>query len=135
MNDQKIKEIKESVNRAFEDLATASKELDFETYIGYFDRETFTGLNADGTVIHSIGEFENYYRPHFSAIKSYQSLDFEKVKITVINETTAILVNEYKARVEIESGEIVSASGGGTQVWAKSSGEWKLVSVSSSSRS
>ena len=135
MNEQKINEIKESVNRAFEGLVLVSKKLDFEAYIEYFDRENFTGLNADGTVVHSIEEFENTYRPHFSAIKSYQSLEFENVKITVINETTAILVNEFKARVEIESGDIVSASGGGTQVWSEINGDWKLVSVSSSAPS
>ena len=60
------------------------------------------------------------------------SLDFANVKVTVINPTTVILVNEYKQTMLLKSGGLVKQSGGGTQVWAKTNDSWKIVSVSAS---
>ena len=118
---------------AFLALVTASRELDFDRYLNSFDRDLFSGLRADGTVMHSIADLEQTYRPGFEMLESIEELEFRNVKITVLNATTAILVNEYSDVSILKTGGRVSGKGGGTQVWAKSDGAWKLVSVSSSS--
>lgn len=124
--------IRRSVEAHFMALADAAKLLDVERYMQFVDAEKFTGLNADGTVLHSSHEFADILRAEFPAIATYSSLIFDNVKITVINPMTAILVNEYTATVELTSGQIITASGAGTQVWSNTSGQWLLVNVSSS---
>jgi hypothetical protein len=126
--------IRDSVNGAFKSLAEAAKSLDSEKYLSHFDRRKFTSLNEDGTVTHSFDEFAKVYVKQTESIAKYKSLEFDDVKITVVNESTAILVNTYIADVLLKSGQSVTASGAGTQVWTKNGDFWKLVSVSSSAR-
>ncbi len=126
-------EIKESVNRAFLGLVEATRSLDFDRYRSYFDEEKFSGLSADGTIIRSFSEFEELYKPGFEMIEEFESLVFDSIHITVIDEHTVILVNEYHDQVRLKSGEVMDGKGGGTQVWSDLTGSWKLVSVSSSS--
>jgi hypothetical protein len=117
---------------AFKELVEASKALDADRYFECFDKERFTGLNADGTVWHSIEDLERLVSPGFAQVERVISLEFQNVKVTIINPSTAILVNEYKETSLLKDGHTVEQSGGGTQVWAKSKNAWKLVSVSAS---
>lgn len=132
LSETKNNEITKEINQVFKGLAEAAKTLDVGEYAKFFDKERFTALNADGTVTHSFEDFINSYSEQISALKSYKSLEFKNVKITIINSTTAILVNEFDAIVVFRSGDEISASGAGTQVWSKVENSWKLVSVSSS---
>jgi len=127
-------QIESEVNQVFAELVIAARSLDVESYLFFFDQQKFTSLNEDGSVFHSLSEFEDSFREQIPLLDQYKSLEFSNVKITVINSTTAILVNEYVAEVILKSGESVVAAGAGTQVWSKSSGVWKLVNVSSSSK-
>jgi len=127
-----MKEIESEVNQAFDGLVDAVRTMNVERYLGYFDRQEFTSLNDDGSVFHNFKQFESMYRQQAPYVEKYVSLEFDNVKITVINNSTAVLVNEYFAEVTLKSGDAVSASGAGTQVWSKGTGEWKLVNVSSS---
>ena len=127
--------VESEVLDAFKGLVKASESLDSEKYFAYFDKEKFTGLNADGTVWHSIKNLETLINSGFPMIDKSISLEFKNVKVTVIDQTTAILVNEYKQSLLLKNGNLVNQSGGGTQVWFKSKGAWKLVSVSASESS
>ena len=120
------------VRDTFKSLAEASRSLDSTRYIEHFDKEKFTGLNADGTVWHSINGLEALISAGFPLIEKVISLEFKNVKVTVINQTTAILVNEYTQTTLLKSGDTVMQSGGGTQVWSITNSAWKLVSVSAS---
>jgi len=131
---QRENEIRSEVSAAFQGLANASKTLDHEKYFSYFDAEKYTALNENGVVLHSFDAFKEMYLPQLKYLESYQSLEFSNVKIDVIDASTAVLVNEYKATVTLTSGEVVNASGAGTQVWSKRIGVWKLVNVSSSAK-
>jgi hypothetical protein len=119
----------------FNGLVKASKSLDPNKYFEYFNKEKFTGLNADGTVWHSIENLETLISSGFPMVERVTFLEFKNVKVTLINSTTAILVNEYTQTMLLKSGDTVNQSGGGTQVWSKFNGEWKLVSVSASEAS
>ena len=129
----KHSQIEGEVNKAFNGLVSAAKSLDSSKYFEFFDREKFTGLNADGKVWHSFKNLESIILSGFQMIDKTIALEFTNVKITVINQTTAILVNEYEQTLLLKSGETIKQSGGGTQVWFQSGNSWKLVSVSSSS--
>lgn len=129
-SDKSITEIE--VLAAFNGLVEASKSLNSNRYFEYFDKEKFTGLNADGTVWHSISGLEAMIPSGFAMVEKIISLEFKNVKVTVLNQTTAILVNEYNQLMLLKSGGEVTQAGGGTQVWFKESGIWKLVSVSAS---
>lgn len=124
--------IRTEVLASFDGLVDAVLASDTERYLRYFDSERFVGLHANGTVVHSMEAFARTYRQQAAAVKAYRSLVFDQVKVSVIDERTAILVNEFDAEVELTSGEVVGASGGGTQVWVSTGTSWKLVSVSSS---
>jgi hypothetical protein len=126
------KETETEVLAAFNGLVEASKSLNSDRYFEYFDKENFTGLNADGTVWHSISGLEAMIPAGFSMVEKITSLEFKNVKVTILNQTMAILVNEYTQSMLLKSGDVVTQSGGGTQVWFKRSGIWKLVSVSAS---
>lgn len=120
------------IEAAFDGLVAAPKSLDVDRYLEYFDQARFTGLNEDGTVVHSLGEFARHYSAPL--IERYHSLEFSRVKITVLNSSTAVLVNEYTAQIVLKTGERIEAAGAGTQVWGLVDDDWRLVSVSSSSQ-
>ena len=130
--DENTQEIKAEVLEAFKGLANAVEALDAERYLEYFDKEFFTGLNADGTVWHSIDSLEAQVSSGFPLIEENISLEFNNLKVTVINPITAILVNEYEHSMLLKNGSVIEQAGGGSQVWSKSNGAWKLVSVSAS---
>ncbi|MES2049291.1 MAG: nuclear transport factor 2 family protein [Pseudomonadota bacterium] len=126
--------IESEVHQAFLGLVEASKALDVDRYFAYFDKMKFTGVNADGTVWRSVKDLEALIVPGFSSVKRIISLEFNNVKITVINQSTAILINEYRQSIELKNGDVVEQAGAGTQVWSKVNGTWKLVSVSDSNK-
>ncbi|MBV1909794.1 MAG: nuclear transport factor 2 family protein [Kangiellaceae bacterium] len=128
-------QIESEVLEAFKDLSEAAESLDTERYFEFFDKEKFTGLNTDGSVWHSFDNLEVLILSGFPIIEQSISLEFNNVKVTVINPTTAILVNEYIHSILLKSGDEVQQLGGGTQVWSKTNGLWKLVSVSASESS
>lgn len=128
------KAIQQEVSLAFEGLADAVRAVDLDRYASFFDKEKYTGLNDDGTVLHSYQAFETTTLPALSYIEKYNKLEFNNVKIDVINAGTAILVNEYVAEVVLTSGQVIEAAGAGTQVWSKHTGQWKLVHVASSTK-
>lgn len=120
------------VRQAFEGLVEGSRSLDLQAYLRFFDRERFVGLNSAGSNWNSFEAFANIVEPGFGALEKIESLTFPNVKVSVIDANTAVLVNEYEETLVLKSGQRLSLAGGGTQVWSKASGEWKLVSVSDS---
>jgi hypothetical protein len=127
--------VETEVLAAFKELVDASKALDAKRYFACFDPERFTGLNADGKVWHSMKEFENTVAPGFAAVDKVVSLEFSRVKVNVLNPSTAVLVNEYAETVLLKNGTTIKHAGGGVQVWSKERNAWKLVSVSASDAS
>jgi hypothetical protein len=139
VQDQKLTEadktqIKTEVSASFDSLVESTKAQNWEAYFTHFDQNNFSGLNADGTVWESFEDFKASIVPGFQMIERSDSLVFPVVKISVIDRNTAILVNEYQQIIILTGGEEVKASGGGVQVWSKISQEWKLVSISASSK-
>ena len=124
--------IKKEVNTAFLQLVESAKSLNVENYLNHFDSDNFIGINGDGTIIRSLSDFRKTYSEGMKYLKSYKSLKFPEVHITVINNITAILVNEFDMVGVSSTGDDFSASGAGTQVWSKKSGTWKRISVSGS---
>lgn len=120
---------------AFKGLVEASKALDPRRYLTYVDADKFTGLSADGKAWHSIKDLENLVLAGFPMVEKIESLEFNRVKVTVINPSTAILVNEYRQTLLLKNKHVVNQAGGGTQVWFKSGDAWKLVSISASDAS
>ena len=121
------------VRARFDGLADAARSLDTDVYLSFFDRTTFSSLNADGSVFGSLEPFADTYGASLEQVERYLDLDFGEVHVQPITRDVAILVNEYVASVQLKNGEVVQAAGGGTQVWSKVRGEWLLVNVSSSS--
>jgi hypothetical protein len=134
MNSTNSNKLESEVLDAFRGLVAASESLDSDRYFEFFDKEKFTGLNADGSVWHSFENMEVLISSGFPQIERSITLEFNNVKVTIINPITAILVNEYSQSILLKSGDIVKQSGGGTQVWSKTDGAWKLVSVSASQK-
>lgn len=130
---ESTRQMEAEVMDAFKGLVEASRSLDASRYLAYVDKEKFTGLGADGKVWHSIKNLEDIVVPGFPMIDRIVSLEFFNVKVTVINPSTAILVNEFKQTLLLKNRSIVKQAGGGTQVWSKSENGWKLVSISASS--
>ncbi|WP_395374475.1 nuclear transport factor 2 family protein [Marinicella sp. W31] len=118
---------------AFNGLIEASLSLKLEPYLEFFNKETFSSLNQDGTVYHNLNNFSESYATAISSIARYESLEFDNVKISVIDHNAAILVNQFEAVVILNNGDKVTARGAGTQVWKKNNTQWKLMHVSSSS--
>ncbi|MEL7312387.1 MAG: nuclear transport factor 2 family protein [Pseudomonadota bacterium] len=125
-------DLKSEVEAAFNDLVDAAKNGDIERYFSFFDQDTFTALTADGSTIATFDAFRERVAPQLEFIERYNSLEFDPVKVSVLDSSNAVLVNEYSAEVVLKSGDIVAASGAGTQVWSKRTGVWKLVHVSDS---
>lgn len=126
------KQVEGQIEVAFAGLVDAAKAMDAQAYLAFFDRERFTALNADGTVTHDFASFANFYRQQLTALAKFESLTFDRVKVQVLDQRHAILVNEYVAKLRLLSGDVIESAGAGTQVWALKDGKWLLVSVSSS---
>jgi hypothetical protein len=132
MKSMNTQQIENEVNEAFRGLVEASTALNSGRYFDYFDKEKFSGLGADGRVWHSIAPLEEIIAAGFTMVERLISLEFSNVKVTVINQATAILVNEFSQTILLKDKSIVKQSGGGAQVWAKSDDRWKLVSICAS---
>ena len=132
--DTSTTKVENDVLSSFQSLVDASKKLDAKSYFEHFDVDKFVGLNSDGTNWNSFSQLVPIINSGFGAIKEVISLEFPNVKVSVIDEHTAILVNEFTQSMLLKNGATISISGGGTQVWSKRSGRWKLVSVSASSK-
>lgn len=124
--------IEAEISAAFKGLVHASLALDPERYFAYVDREKFTGLSAHGKVWHCATALEELIYSGFPTIEKIMSLEFSNVKVTVLNPSTAILVNEYQQTILLKNQSIVKQAGGGTQVWSRSGSRWKLVIISAS---
>lgn len=128
-------QIEAEIIGAFRGLVDASEALDSSRYFEYIDKDKFTGLSADGKAWHTFKYLENVISTGFQMVERIIFLEFSNVKVTVINPSTAILVNEYKQTILLKNTDTVQQSGGGTQVWSKSENAWKLVSISASDAS
>ena len=126
--------LEQEVLASFQSLVDASKRLDTEAYFQHFDLDKFVGLNSDGTNWNSINDLEPLINTGFGSIKEVISLEFPNVKVSIIDNYTAVLVNEFAQTILLKSGDTINLAGGGTQVWSKRSGQWKLVSVSASNK-
>lgn len=126
--------VEAEVREAFDELATAARNLDHERYFSFLEEDKFSILNVDGTTTHSLEMFRQDFLTQVDAISAYTSLEFDPVVVTVLNAETAILLNEYSANLTLKSGATVSASGAGAQVWSKQSGRWKLVHISNAQK-
>jgi len=127
-------EVKKEVLASFKSLVEASIKLDSKAYFAHFDKDKFIGLNSNGENWNSLQDLEPLIMNGFGSIKKVRLLTFTNVTVSVLNEQTAILVNEYVQSIELKNGKIVELAGGGTQVWFKQSGFWKIVSVSASNK-
>ena len=128
-------ELKKEVLASFQSLVSAAKRLDTQRYFQHFDKEKFVGLSSDGTNWNSIEQFAPLINNGFTAVEKVVSLEFPNVKVSIIDDNTAILVNEFVQSTLLKNGQTIEYAGGGTQVWSKHSGQWKLVSVSASNKS
>lgn len=125
-------QIQTEVLEAFKGLVDACRALDARRYLDYLDKKKFTGLAADGRVWHAFKNIEDVISGGFAMIEKIVSLEFDQVKVTVLNPSTAILVNEFTQTILLKDGTSVEQSGGGTQVWLNTGEAWKLVSISAS---
>ncbi|WP_100657017.1 nuclear transport factor 2 family protein [Alteromonas flava] len=123
-------QIEHEVLAAFDQLVTASKNLDAKHYFKLIDTEKFVGLDSDGTNWNSIEDLKPLITIGFSAIKTISSLEFTNIKVSVIDSQTAILVNEFTQSFTLQNDQSMTISGGGAQVWHKKNGSWKIVSIS-----
>ncbi|MEM9663712.1 MAG: nuclear transport factor 2 family protein [Bacteroidota bacterium] len=127
-------DIAQEILAAFYSLVDASKTLDTTAYFSHFDEDRFVGLNSDGTNWNSFEDLRVLIEHGFAAIECIDELVFTNVNVSVLDTRTAVLVNEYVQSMTLKSGASIQIAGGGTQVWAKHSGPWKLVSVSASNK-
>lgn len=127
-------DIESDVMASFDSLVQASKALDVEQYLHHIDVDKFVGLNSDGTNWNSIYDFAPLITQGFPAISSITALEFPSVTISVIDQRTAVLVNEFVQTMRLKNGSVLTICGGGTQVWSRQQEKWKLVSISASNK-
>ena len=128
-------QIEAEVIHAFRGLVDASEALDASRYFEFIDQDKFTGLSADGKAWHGFSDLESVITAGFAMVEKIVLLEFSNVKVTVINPSTAVLVNEFQQTILLKDGGTVQQSGGGVQVWSKWDDEWKLVSIGASDAS
>ena len=123
--------VRAQIENRFDALVEAVKSLDTDRYFSFFDQARFSGLAGDGTTWHSFEEFASIMRPAFESVTAFERLEFSRVKITVLDSTTAILVNEFQDEIALQGGDLMRDAGGGVQVWKLTDGEWLVASVAS----
>ena len=112
-------------------MVEAVRSLDTEAYFSLFDQDNFTA-QFGGKTLGSFAEFRVIYESYFPEVESYLSLEFPVVRVHVLTESAAVLINEYSEVVLTVSGDTLRSSGSGTQVWKRSELGWKLVHVAGS---
>jgi ketosteroid isomerase-like protein len=124
--------VEQEVLASFQSLVDASRRLDVQAYFAHFDQEKFVGLNNNGSTWATLEAFYPVIENGFAAIDEVTELRFTKLKVLVIDRHTAVLVNEFEQTMRMQNGNAASVAGGGSQVWSKSTGAWKLVSIATS---
>lgn len=124
--------VTQEVMHQFHRLVKAAEQRDISEYFNLVDMQKFVGLNSNGRNWNSAEELKSQLVDGFRAISAVNSLDFTNLNLSIIDQYTVVLVNEYQQMLTLTSGQIMAVKGGGTQVWSKRSGIWKLVSISSS---
>lgn len=125
-------EFEYEVQAQFQSLIEAAQSLDSTAYFDHFDEQSFTSLNENGTVTHFFDDFRSDYLEGVHSVRAYQKLEFTNIKVTELDPRHAVLINEYKATVQLKDDSIVSFAGAGTQVWQETDGQWRLIHISSS---
>lgn len=129
-----VPDTRQQVLARFNQLAEAAKHLDHEAYFELFEPQQFTALMADGTTLQSFDQFREIYLAGVSAVTRYEWLRFDPVQITVLSDSTALLINEFEAQLVLHSGRRVTAAGAGSQLWHRTETGWRLISIASSNR-
>lgn len=129
MQETSLMPLETEIKTVFEALVDATVSKDLRGYYSFFDANAFSAISSDGSIIPTFEAFRVTYEPHLAAVQRYESLEFQAVEIRIINAETAILTNEFRAELVLVSGEHVSASGAGVQVWVKRGDRWKLAHV------
>ncbi len=129
-----VQALENEVRGRFDSLVSAAQSLNTDVYFEHFDHEKFTSLNQDGTITPAFDIFQRDFLKGIEGVRRYRSLEFANVDVSIIDANTAILINEYVATIELKTGRVIDVAGAGNQVWHKSLGTWRLVSVSSSTK-
>ncbi|GAB5520364.1 MAG: hypothetical protein RhofKO_26150 [Rhodothermales bacterium] len=128
-----VQTIEAEVEAAFQRLVADARSLEPEPYLAHLAQEGFTA-QLDGTVLSSYEAFSEMYRTQIPSIEAFLSLEFDNVAVSVLNRTTAVLVNEFTETIVLASGDTLALAGGGSQVWTRANADWKLIHISGSTR-
>lgn len=93
------------------------------------DSAIFEGGSSEGT-------YANYLVHHLSPeLEAFKSFAFSNYAISVrFHGPVALATESYTYRIETKSGEVAERAGVATSVLKKVGGEWKVLSMHSSSR-
>ncbi|MEM1093539.1 MAG: nuclear transport factor 2 family protein [Bacteroidota bacterium] len=133
MSPDEAQAIEAEVRQAFQGLVEAARSLETAPYLAYLARDGFTA-QLDGTVYSSYEAFSAMYAEQLPSIEAFLSLEFDNVQVSVLNRTTAVLVNEFTETIVLASGNTLNLAGGGGQVWTRVDADWKLIHISGSTR-
>ncbi|MEM6646206.1 MAG: nuclear transport factor 2 family protein [Bacteroidota bacterium] len=133
MSPDEAQAIEAEVRQAFQGLVEAARSLEAAPYLAYLARDGFTA-QLDGTVFASYNAFSAMYTEQLPSIEAILSLEFDNVQVSVLNRTTAVLVNAFTETIVLASGDTLDLAGGGSQVWTRVDAGWKLIHISGSTR-
>jgi len=133
MSPDEAQAIEAEVRQAFQGLVEAARSLEAAPYLAYLARDGFTA-QLDGIVFPSYEAFSMMYSEQLPSIEAFLSLEFDNVQVSLLNRTTAVLVNTFTETIVLASGDTLDLAGGGSQVWTRTGAGWKLVHISGSTR-
>jgi len=124
--------VEDEVRQAFDNLTQASRTLNHDRFLAHFEPEGFS-IVINGETRFDFDEFSEFYLTQSTQIERIDTLNFDLVHITVLNPNSAILLNHYTQTLQLKSGEMIEASGSGTQIWVRRGDNWKIIHVGSHS--
>jgi ketosteroid isomerase-like protein len=127
MTDSEKEAIKSEVKKEFTAMVEACMKVDLQTALSYYwDSPDFKGFGVDGELI-DYATFKKANEEFFNAVQTLQFLSI-KEDIKVLASDLAIFIWQYKAEIDLKTGEKMNFDKiGVTYLYKKIDGVWKIV--------
>ncbi len=117
--------IAEAVGERFEEIATATNNLEFERLLGFYSRRDDLTYVARGRVTRSYDAFAELLRSQFSGVAS-ATLRFSEKHVDVLSRDVVVVTAPYQFSATFDTGGTAGSSGTFTCVFVLRDGMWEI---------
>jgi hypothetical protein len=117
--------IAEVVGDRFEEIATATNELEFDRLLGFYSAGEDLTYVARGRVTRSYAAFAELLRAQFAGVTG-ANLSFSEKYVDVLSREVVVVTALYQFSATVSTGDTAGSSGTFTCVYVLRDGVWEI---------